>query len=181
MSNQDVNVKEIDVIRLYNQKFGDFLVAITEHIHQLQQHLQEKQEKLQQVVQDIKKEKDKVEDEIRRAREQYDDAYNHGTYEIVHHIDGSTSTHFKPDYDYIYQCREKVEHMEGHVRHVVQQCKELGHHHLLRANQMFNEINSRSKKLENEFQNYVQQGRLYLDKVEQYIDQYKESELNVEQ
>ncbi len=142
MSSQDVKVQEIDVIRLYNQKFGDFLVAITEHIHLLQQRLQEKQEELQQVVQDIKEEKEKVEDEIRGACEQYEDAYNHGTYETVRHPDGSTSSHFKPDYEYIRRCREEKEHLEGHVRHVVQQCAEEGHHHLLRAVQMYNELNS---------------------------------------
>ena len=181
MSNQDVRVKEIDVVRLYNQKFGDFLVAFTEHIHQLQQHLQEKQEKLQQVVQDIKNEKEKVEDEIRRVREQYEDAFNHGTYERVYHPDGSTSSYFKPDYDYIRRCREEKEHLESHVRLVVQQCAGEGHHHMSRADQMFNEMNSRSKKLDTEYQNYVQQGRLFLDKVEQYIEQYKESDLDVQQ
>ncbi len=156
MAEQDVQVKEVDVIRAYNKKFGDFLNSFSGHIHQLRQQLQEKREELQQMVRKIKKEKERVYEEKQEAYERMIEAYTQG----AHRDD--------------YSLHDEYEHLVS-VYHSVQNCAELGHARLTRAEQIINEIDSRTRKIETEFQKYVQQGRLYLDKVELYIDQYKES------
>ena len=179
MANQDVQVSEVDVIRAYNQKFGDFQVSLSEHLHQLLHTVEEKQERLQQIMQEMKRERERIDEEISRARERANDAYNCGSYETVYRSDGSSYTRFRPDYDYIRECRKELEHLEGPIYHQAQVCADYGWSKLVQANQIIHEINDRTNKLNNSFQTYVGQGRIFLDKVALYIDQYKSSNLNV--
>jgi transcription termination factor NusB len=174
MANQDVQVNEVDVIKAYNPKFGEFFVSFSEHLRQLQHALQEKLEEFQQIKQDIKREREKIDEEIRQARQKAQDAYNYGSYETYYNSDGSSYTEFKPDYDYIRQCREEYEHLSGSVYHNAKTCEEYAHGRLLQATQIVNIVEQRTNSLNSSFQNYVERGRQYLDKVAQYIDQYKE-------
>ena len=178
MAEQDVQVKEVDVIRAYNQKFGEFFVSFSEHLRQLQHALHEKLEEFQQIKRDIQKEREKIDEEISQARKDAQDAYDYGSYETYYRPDGSSHTVFKPDYDYIRQCRDKYEHLSGPVYHNAQHCEGIAHNRLMQATQIVNTIDQRTKTLNSSFQNYVERGRQYLDKVALYIDQYKENNLN---
>lgn len=178
MANQDVQVNEVDVIRAYNQKFGEFYVSFSEHLRQLQHVLQEKIEEFQQIKQDIKREREKIDEEISQARQNAEDAYNYGSYETYYRPDGSSYTVFEPDYDYIRQCREEYEHLSGPVYHNAKNCEGLAHNRLMQATQIVNMLEQRTNSINSSFQNYVERGRQYLDKVAQYIDQYKENNPN---
>lgn len=157
MAEHDVQVKDIDAIRAYNQKFGDFYTSIHEHMRRLQQILQEKQEMLQQTMRDMKKEREKIDDDIRQARNKERDAY-----------DSSDR-----DDETIRKCREEREHLEGPVYHIAQTTEGLAHSKLMQSTQLIEGIINRTRKLDSEFQTYVSNGRAYLKKVEMYIDQYR--------
>ena len=173
MANQDVQVKEVDVIRTYNQKFEEFYESFSEHLNQFRRALQEKLEEFQQVKRDIKREREKIDEEIRQARQKAQDAEDCGSYETYHNPDGSTYTVFEPDYEYIRQCREEYEHLGGPVFHNAKHCEELAHSKLMQATQYVNLVEQRTKSLNSSFSNYVERGRQFLDKVAIYIDQYK--------
>lgn len=157
MAEHDVQVKDIDAIRAYNQKFGDFYTSIHEHMRRLQQILQEKQETLQQTLRDMKKEREKLDDDIRQARNREEDAYNSSN----------------RDDETIRKCRDEREHLEGSVYHQAKTCEELGHSKLMQSTQLIEGMINRTRKLDTEFQTYVSNGRAYLKKVEMYIDQYR--------
>ena len=159
MAEQDVQVKDVDAIRTYNQKFGDFYTSIHEHMHRLQRILQEKQDMLQQALRDMKKEMEKIDDEIHQAKRREDDAYSGGA----------------QNDDDIRKCREEREHLEGSVYHHAKTCKELGHSKLMQSTQLIEGIINRTRKLDSEFQTYVSNGRTFLKKAEMHIDQYRSS------
>lgn len=178
MANQDVQVNEVDVIRAYNQKFGEFYMSFSEHLRQQLHVLQEKLEEFQQIKQEIKREREKIDEEIRQAKEKCEDSYNHGSYVTHHRPDGSSYSTFVPDYKYINQCRDECDHLCGPVYHRAQDCEGHAHDRLVRATQMVNAISQKTNTINTSFQNYVERGRQYLDKVAQYIDQYKENTPN---
>ena len=178
MAKQEVEIKEVEVIKVYNHKFGDFHESFIGHIHQLQKVLQEKAEKMQQARQAIKKEWDNINDEIAEARRKNQEAHNHGTYETHYNPDGSSYKNFVPDYNYISQCRKEFEHLSGPVYHNAQVCDGMAHDRLMKANEIVYTINQRTSRLIQSFQTYVGNGRQYLEKVAIYIDQYKETHLN---
>ena len=157
MAEQDVQVKEIDVIKLYNKKFGDFYTSIHEHMHRFQHVLQEKQDMLQQTMRDMKKERERIDDDIRQARRRENDAISGGTQNA----------------DNIRKCREEREHLEGYVYHHAKTCEGFAHSKLLQSTQLIEGMINRTRKLDSEFQTYVSNGRSYLKKVEMYIDQYR--------
>ena len=160
MAEQDVQVKEVDVIRVYNKKFGEFSVSFSEHMQQLLHAVHEKLETLQQINKDIKRERANIDDEIRQARQNFYDSMSEN------------------DSENIGKCREDYEHLSGHVYHQAKNCGELSHSKLMQATEAVNIIEQRTKKTITMFQTYVERGRQYLDKVEQYIDQYKDTHLN---
>ena len=84
MANQDVQIREVDVIRTYNQKFGEFYVSFSEHLRQFRHALEAKLEELQQINQEIKSEREKIEEEIRQAKEKCEESYSHGSY-VTHY------------------------------------------------------------------------------------------------
>ena len=92
MNNQDVQVNETDSIRVYNQKFGDFLESFNEHIFQFQQAVHKKLEELGQIKQDIKKEREKLDEEIHQARQARDNSYSCGTNKVYKRPDGTKYT-----------------------------------------------------------------------------------------
>ena len=157
MANQDVQLNEVDVIRTYNQKFGDFYTSIHEHMRRLQHVLQEKQDMLQQTMRDMKREREKIDDDIRQARNREEDAYNSSN----------------RDDETIRKCRDEREHLEGYVYHHAKTCEELGHNKRMQSEQLIEGLINRTRKLDSEFQLYVSSGRSYLKKVEMHIDQYR--------
>ena len=179
MPKQDVQVKEVDVIRLYNQKFGDFIVSFSEHATQLQNTVKKIEEQLKQAVQEMKRELERIDDEVREARERAQDAYNCGSYEVVYQSDGNSYTQFVPDYDYIEKCRDEFEHLQGSIYHQAQTCHDLGQSKMAQADHLIYEICERTNKINSTFQMYVSQGQNFLNKVVQYIDQYKSDNLKV--
>lgn len=157
MAEQDVQVTDIDAIRAYNQKFGDFYTSIHEHMLRLQHVLQEKQEMLQQALRDIKREREKIDDDIRQAKNRERDAY-----------DSSNG-----DYDTLRKCREEREHLEGPVFHQAKSCEGVAHSKLMQSTQLIEGMIYSTRKLDSDFQTYVSSGHSYLKKVEMYIDQYR--------
>jgi len=176
MNSQDVQVREVDSIRVYNQKFGEFLESFNEHLHQLQQAVHKKLDELTQIKEDIKIEREKLDEEIHQAKLVLEDSYNYGSYETYYREDGNSYTEFIPDYDYISQCRDKLDHLKG-VYHNAQVCEGLAHKKLIQATQVSNMIEHRSNTFNSSFQNYVRRGQQYLEKVILYIDQYKGNNL----
>ena len=128
---------------------------------------------------EIQQERVKIDDEIRQARAKYQDSYNHGSYKIQHRTDGSTSSTFVPDQAYINQCRSELEHLDGHVYHEAKLCEELVHSKLMQSTQAVNFFIQQSDRLKEQFRNYVINGRSFLDKSAQYIEQYKGNNLKV--
>ena len=157
MAGQDVQVKDVDAIRAYTQKFGDFYTSFHENMQRLQHILQEKQEMLQQALRDMKKEREKIDDEIREARERERDAYDYGS----------------QNYDEIRRCREEREHLEGYVFHHAKNCEGLGHSKLMQATQIIDSMIRRTRNLDSDYQTYVSNGQTFLKKAEMYIDQYR--------
>ena len=178
MAEKEVQVKEVDVIRVYNQKFGDFNVSFCEHMNQFLHLLQDKLETLQQAKNDIKRERARIDEEISEARQRYSDSLNCGSYETRYKPDGSSYSTFVQDYDYIRQCREEYEHISSFIYHNAQICDSLAHNRMVQATEIVNMIQNRTTKIISSFQIYVQHGRQYLDKVVQYIEQYKSTNLN---
>ena len=177
MNSQDVQVKEVDSIRVYNQKFGEFLESFNEHLYQLQQAVHKKLDELTQIKQDIKIEREKLDEEIHQAKRVLDDSYNYGSYETCYRADGSSYTEFIPDYNYISQCQDNLDHLIGPVYHNVQICEGLANNRLMQATQISNMIEQRTNSFNSSFQNYVRRGQQYLEKVILYIDQYKDNNL----
>ena len=157
MAEKDVQVKDVDAIRTYNQKFGDFYTSIHEHMRRLQQILQEKQDMLQQTMRDMKRVREKIDDDIRQVRIRERDAYRSGK------IDDETVRKF----------RDERDHLEGFIYHQAKNCEELGHSKRMQSEQLIENLINRTRKLDSEFQAYVSSGRAYLKKVEMYIDQYR--------
>ena len=178
MAQHDVRVNEIDVIKIYNRKFGDFSVSFCGHMHDFRHGMREKLEEFQKVKQDIKRKRERIENEIRDARRKCEDSYNCGSWEIYNYPDGSCERVFEPDHDYIRQCREEYNQLKGPVYNNAQNCEELAHRRLMQATNIVSTIEQRINEIVSSFQNYVERGRMYLDKVEQYIEQYKEANPN---
>lgn len=179
MSSQDVQIKETDSIRVFHQKFGDFLESFNEHILQLQQEVHKKLDELTQIKQDIKKEREKLDEEIYQARQARDNSYSCGTNKVYHRPDGTKYTEFVPDKKHIAQCQETLDHLSGHVYHVAQTNASFAHSKYMLANQIVENIDLRTKKIRTSFQNYVKNGQKYLSKAVMYIDQYKEGKTKV--
>lgn len=176
MAKQDVQVKDVDFIRAFNRQFGDFLVLFTEHLEQFRRSLQEKLDAMEEAKRDIKRERAEIDRELSEARERYWASYNHGSYVTHRRPDGSTSRVFVPDQDYIDECREEYEHIDGPVYHNAQICEGLAHSKLMQSTQSVNLFLQRSDRLRGQFQNYVTNGRAFLDKAVQYIEQYKDKQ-----
>lgn len=175
MANQDVQIREVDVIRAYNQKFGEFYVSFSERLRQFRHALEAKLEELQQINQEIKSEREKIEEEIRQAKEKCEDSYNHGSYVTHRRPDGSRYSTFVPDYRYINQCRDECDHLCGPVYHHAQDCENHAHNRLVQATQIINMIEQQTDKISSSYQKYVERGQQFLDKAVQYIDSYKEN------
>lgn len=163
MASQDVKVKDVDAIRLYNNKFGEFCVAVSGHLQQLCQSLQQTQEEFRRSLREIKRECEAINEEIRDARDEYD--YLNANREVV-------------DYSLIMESRKKLEHLTGYVKHHAQNCEGKGWDIVSRSTQMFNLIEQSAHQLETNLQIYVERGKVYLDKAVLYIEQYKETQLN---
>ena len=175
MSNQDVQIREVDVIRTYNQKFGEFYVSFSEHLRQFRHALEAKLEELQQINQEIKSEREKIEEEIRQAKEKCEESYSHGSYVTHYNPDGSKYSTFVPDYKYINQCQEECDYLSGQVYHHAQDCENHAHNRLVQATQIINMIEQQTDKISSSYQKYVERGQQFLDKAVQYIDSYKEN------
>lgn len=175
MANQDVQIREVDVIRAYNQKFGEFYVSFSERLLQFRHALEAKLEEFQQINQEIKSEREKIDEEIRQAKEKCEESYSHGSYVTHQRPDGSCYSTFVPDYKYINQCREKYDHLSGPVYHHAQDCENHAHNRLVQANQIMNMIEQQTDKISSSYQKYVERGQQFLDKAVQYIDNYKEN------
>jgi len=177
MAENEVQVKEVDAIRVYNQKFGNFHESFSEHLQQLRQALLAKLDELSQIKREIKKERERIDEEIHYAQQRYDNSYNYGSYKTYYRPDGSSYTKFIPDYNYISQCRDRLDHLKGPIYHNAQNCEELAHNRLMQATQMVNIIEQKTDSINSSFQNYVKRGQQYLEKVILYIDQYKDNDL----
>ena len=160
MANQDVQVKEVDVIRVYNRKFGDFLVSFTEHVNQFQRSLQKRLDEMERAKREIKQERARIEDEIRDARVAYRASFNYD------------------DQAYTSRCRAEYEHLDGPVYHDAQLCESMVHSKLMQSTQAVNMFLQKSDRLKQQYQNYVGNGRVFLEKAAQYIDQYKGQGIN---
>lgn len=178
MANQDVQIKDVDAIRVYKQQFGDFYQSFSEHIHQLNNALHRKLEELQQIKTQLKREREALDEQIREAHQRSQNAYNVGSYRTYYRQDGSTHIEFEPDHNYIMQCRAEYEHLSGPVYYNMQNCAELIHNKLMRATVAVNLIEQKTNATNNTLQTYVENGKKFLDLAAQYIEQYKEQTPN---
>ena len=160
MAKQDVQVREVDVIKEYNRKFGEFQDTFIGHLHQLLKALHMKLENMQQMQEDIRRERELIDEEIRIAHQRWKDSYDSG------------------DDRFIFECRQEYDHLSGSICPHAQHCKEAAHNCNMSAKQSAGFIEYKTKFLEQSFQSYVSRGRQFLEKAAVYVEQYKDNNPN---
>ena len=160
MAGQDVNVKDIEAIMRYSGQLGEFQATVTALMCQLRQVAQQKLDSFREALQDVKEERRLLDAEIRNARDEFDNLRRNSR--IV-------------DYREISESKRRLEHLEGFIIHNVRHCVQDVYGCVWESQSKANWINDRSKSLETSLQKYAENGRLFLAKLIQYLEQYKET------
>ena len=105
-----------------------------------------------------------------KLERQIDDAYR--KYEMA--VDKYQNTE-DGDYFYVYECREKYEHLNSHVKHQIIQCEGIAFNIVSRSSTMFNEMQERIIRLEEQFRTIVEKGITFLTVAEEHIRNYQDT------
>ena len=177
MAKGEVQVKDINVVKLYNQQLGDVIAALDDHMSAFQRALEAKLQELQAMKKEVFEEQEKLQYEIRDARRVYEDSLEVGTYEIETRPDGSFETHFVPDWGYRLQCQREYEHLAGPIYHQVDHYTEISHNRMVSATQAANYAINKMRTTKDTVGRNLNCGRQYISKMTPFIEQYIQNKI----
>ena len=177
MAKGEVQVKDINVVKLYNQQLGDVITALNDHMSAFQRALEAKLQELQAMKKEVFEEQEKLQYEIRDARRVYEDSLEVGTYEIETRPDGSYDTYFVPDWGYRLQCQREYEHLAGPIYHQVDHYTEIAHNRMMSATQAANYAVNKLNSTKSTVGNYLNRGKQYIAKMTPHIEQYIQNKI----
>lgn len=166
MAEQDIKVKDLNALILYNSKFREFYATVYQHMRQLRNAMQQTLDECQRMMREVKREHEHVRQEVRDAREEF----NH-----------LSSLSGQIDYSLISESRRRLDHIEGHVYQVVMSCEGTAWSHLSTIKTRINLLGQCMQWLETNFPTYVERGSKFLNLVTQHIEEYQKTQVNTNQ
>ena len=177
MAKGEVQVKDINVVKLYKEQLGDVMTALNDHMAAFHRALEAKLQELQAMKKEVFEEQQKLQYEIRDARRVYEDSLEVGTYEIETRPDGSYDTYFVPDWGYRLQCQREYEHLAGPIYHQVDHYTEISHNRMMSATQAANYAINEMRSTKDTVGRNLNRGRQYISKMTPYIEQYIQNKI----
>jgi DNA repair exonuclease SbcCD ATPase subunit len=156
MANSDVDIKEVSMLRSYNQKFGEFGDTFQVSLLQLEEKMDDLLDEMERMVSDIESQMEQVESDISYYSKAERDCYDAE----------------QVDYHWVHYYREKKEHLQAFKVQLNQYTNE-AHHHLLRAKPFINQIKERLQKFRKNLPPFFERGKLFVSRAEQQILAYK--------
>lgn len=177
MAKGEVQIKDINVVKTYNQQLGDLIDSLNSHMLAFQQALDAKLEEFQAMKNEVNQEKEGLDYEIRRARMIYEESMQAGTYETEYYPDGSCDTHFTPDWGLRLQCQREYEHLAGPVYQRVSHYALAAHDRTLSARRDANYAINAMNSTKSMVFGYLNRGRQYISKMAPFIEQYIQNKI----
>ncbi len=178
MSNVDVQVKDVNLIKSYNSSYKTIMDEISHHLDDVCKKTEIKFEEILRVKKDIQKRRQELDSEIRSAKNEREYAYTCGHYETRHYSDGRVTKEFVPDYEYINRCTDRCDHLAD-VSHQLNSCEEFIQNKFMKCQQLVDLIINETKRTKVNLLNFKERGSIFLGLVERYIDEYKDNNLDV--
>lgn len=174
MAKGEVQVKDINVVKRYNQQLGDVMSSFNDHMAAFQRALEAKLQELQTMKKEVLEEQDKLRDEIFEAESAYEESQE---VEITYYSDGSYDRHYVYGFPYRLQCQREYEHLAGPVWHRVDHYTEIAHNRMMSATQAANYAMNKIKTTKDTVGNYLSRGREYIAKMTPHIEQYIQNKI----
>lgn len=158
MANSDVDIKEVQMLRLYNQKFDDFGNSFISNLRQVEDDLDEMLNEMEAMVRDIDNQMDIVKGRI----SYYEDA------------EMRCYRSKEVDYKWVRYYRDNKEHMLAFKAQLVNFTSE-AHGYIQRSRPMINQIKERLSIFRKNLPLFFERGKLFVEKAEEHILSYKET------
>ena len=164
-SGQDVNLKEVDVLREFSGKFGDFLEIMTMDLNRVLESLLRIQEEVNQKAKNASEQHEEARADAKKARNEWQNLMSQST----------------RDPKEVTQCRQRLDHAEGHVQPLMRNYSDLSQTYASHAKRDIDQMMDLTSKYRNKLITMVENGRKFLALAEDQVRNYKETNVGGQQ
>lgn len=160
-SQQDVHINEVDVLNAYNGKFGDFYEFMYLDLMKILDAMQRIQEQVDKYAKNAREQHEQAKSEAKAARNDW--------YALMSQPERDPKA--------VSECRQRLEHVEGHVTHMLQNYVGQSQAYTTQAKRDIAQMNELTIKYRQRLGLMVENGRKFLSMAEEHIRTYKETNL----
>ena len=160
-SGHDIQVKDVDAIHGFNGKFGDFLEAMTVD--------------LKKMIDSLQRIQDEVESKARDANEQYEQSRCEAR--IARNEWQNLMSQSERDPRAVTECRMRLDHMEGHVKPMMQGYAGMAQSFAAQAKRDIGQMTEITRRYRTKLESMVENGRKFLEMAEDRVRNYKETQM----